>query len=549
MSALLGLLNGKNTVHGATGLLIVTLFGSNILGLIRDRLLAAKIPASELDAYYAAFRLPDLLTNLIVVGALAVIFIPVFTELKAKDEQRAWAAANAILNSIVLLLIVTSLILWIFLPNLMPLVVPNFRPDELAETIILARWLSLTPVLFGVSYLLSGILNSYHRFLVYSLAPLVYNGSIIVAIALFADRYPLDSKVFVVVAGVLMGAFLHMAIQLPVALNLGWQWQPRLSVRDPAVRKVVRLMGPRVIGLLGLQLVIVIATVIASAWPGAITYYSLANNIQTMPTVVFANSIATALFPTIAQAIAEKRIDDFREHLIQGIRWLLFFLIPASVGLILLRIQVVRLVLGAGFFGWEATQTTADVLGWFALSIVAAGLIPLLARAFYARQDTQTPMIASLIASVLTIGLSFGLSNSLPATITLASGQIVHLGEVAALAIAFSLGMIMNAVLLFALLMRHFPLPLRSLLPSLGKTLLATIVMAIIVQAVKTVVGLRVDIDYVPGLIMQTGAALLAGSAVYLASTAALGSAEWRELKDLLKKRRTPSTTTSTMPA
>jgi putative peptidoglycan lipid II flippase len=548
MSAIRTILNGKNSVQGATGLLVVTLLLSNVLGLIRDRLLAAKIPASELDVYYAAFRLPDLLTNLIVVGAIAVIFIPVFTELKTKDQQRAWAAANAILNAMILILATGSLLLWIFMPSLMPLVVPNFRPDELAETITLARWLSLTPVLFGFSYILSGILNSFHRFVVYSLAPLFYNGSIIAATALFADRYPIDTKVFVVVLGVVAGAFLHMAIQLPVAATLGWQWRPILSLRDPAVRKVGRLMGPRIIGLLGLQMVTVVATAISSGWAGAITYYNLANNIQTMPTAVFANSVATALFPTIAQAAADNKTEAFKAHVLQGIRWILFLLIPATVGLILLRIQVVRLILGAGFFGWEATQTTADVLGWFAISIVATGLVPLLARAFYARQNTTTPMVISLIASIVIIGLSFSLADILPETIQLASGYQLQLGGVAALAIAFSIGTIINATLLLISLQKSVKLPLGTILPSLLKIGVATLTMALGVQLTKTLLGRQLDLDFASGVLVQTAASLLVGVGLYLGVAAVLGSREWDEIKKIFP-RRNRSTTTSITPA
>lgn len=548
MSAIRTLLNGRNSVHGATGLLILTLLTSNILGLIRDRLLAAKIPAAELDVYYAAFRLPDVLTNLIVVGAIAVIFIPVFTELKSQDQVRAWAAANAIFNAMIAVLAIGSLFLWLFMPQLMPLVVPEFRPDELAETVMLARWLSLTPVLFGISYILSGILNSFHRFVVYSLAPLFYNGSIIAATALFADRYPTDTKVLVVVFGVLAGAFLHMAIQLPIAATLGWQWRPVLSFHDPAVKKVSLLMGPRLIGLLGLQLVTVVATAISSGWAGAITYYNLANNIQTMPTAVFANSVATALFPTISQAAAEKELETFRDHLMRGIRWILFLLIPAAVGLILLRIQVVRLILGAGFFGWEATQTTADVLGWFALSILATGLIPLLARAFYARQNTLTPMIISLIASVIIISLSFILTKALPETIELGTGYPLHVGGVAALAIAFSIGTIVNASLLLAMLKREILLPLQTIWPTLAKIGAATVAMAIGVQLTKMLVGSRVDLDFARGVLAQTGASLLVGLIVYIGIVAFLGSREWHEIKYILP-RRSRSTTTSTTPA
>ncbi|MEK7461376.1 MAG: lipid II flippase MurJ, partial [Patescibacteria group bacterium] len=286
---------------------------------------------------------------------------------------------------------------------------------------------------------------------------------------------------------------------------------------------------------------------LGSAWSGAITYYSLANNIQTMPSAVFANSIATALFPTIAQAAADRQTEAFKQHIMQGIRWILFLLIPASVGLIMLRIQVVRLILGAGFFGWESTQTTADVLGWFAISIVAAGLVPLLARAFYARQNTTTPMVISLVASVVTISLSFGLASWLPQTIELGNGYSLHIGEVAALAIAFSVGMIVNASLLLAALQRTVNLPLRSLLPSLGKVTIATVVMAVAVQLVKVFIGSRLNLDYASSVLIQTAAGLLTGTVVYILVVAFLRSSEWHELKKFLPRKSLSSATSTTL--
>lgn len=550
MSALVRALQSKNSVRGATGILVVTLTLSNLLGLLRDRLLAAKIPADVLDSYFAAFRLPDLLTNLIVVGAIAVAFIPVFTELRTKDEATAWRAATTILNVLIIILVVGSLFLWLFMPELMALVVPEFEPTKLATTITLARWLSLTPVLFGISYLLSGILNSLHRFVVYAFAPLVYNLAIIGATLLLVDGVTMSGRVVGqlgvqgVVLGVLGGAFLHMAIQLPVAFRLGWRWQPLLSWTDPAVKKIGTLMVPRIIGLLGMQLATLVATALASAWAGAITYFNFANNIQTMPTVVFANSIATAVFPTLAAQAARHDDVGFRTQLIQGIRWILFLLVPATVGLILLRIQIVRIVLGAGFFDWEATQVTADVLGWFAIALVASGLVPLLARAFYARQDTQTPMVFAIISSLLTIGLSYLLVAILPPLVHLTPTYLLHVGEVAALAIAASLGMFINAGLLLVAIDRHLALPWRQLLASLLRILIATLVMAAAVQIAKMVMGTVLGLDRFLEVLAQAAIATLIGVGSYALTARFLGCPEWYEVISLVKKKlSTPNST------
>ncbi len=543
MNVLLQFLRGKNSVRGATALLVVTLTASNILGLFRDRFLAAKIPASQLDLYYAAFRLPDLITNLIVIGAIAVVFIPVFTEIRSRSEKQAWEAASAILNSTIVVLVIAAAFLAIFMPWLMPLIVPDFDPIQLTQTVYLARLLCITPVLFGVSYVLSGVLNSYHRFTIYSFAPLVYNGSIILTTIFFGDRYGVNG----VVVGVVVGAFLHMAIQIPVVWHLGWQWRPAFTIQHPAVRRIGTLMVPRTIGLFATQFVGLVSTAVASSWTGAITYYSLANNIQTVPTVIFANSIATAVFPAISAAAASDDLPTFRRHVTQGIRWILFLLIPSSIGLILLRVQVIRLLFGAGYFGWEATQTTADVLGWFALSIVASGLIPLLARAFYARQDTRTPMHIALISALITIILCLQLPGLLPATVTLGGSHVLHLGEVAGLAIAVSVGSWVNAVLLIRAMTRQIQIPLSAATGSLAKILLATLVMAVVIQLSKTYLGAHLDLSYARNVLLQTLVPLVLAVVSYATIVWQLGCPEWHELLSLRGKNN--STETSTQPA
>lgn len=540
LHGLLRFVNGKNSVRGATLLLVVTLTLSNVLGLFRDRFLAGLIPADQLDAYYAAFRLPDLVTNLIVVGAIAVAFIPIFTELKQKSLTTAFAAANAIMGALTLLLILVCGLLWIFMPELMRFVVPDFDPAKFDLTVRLARWLSLTPIIFGLSYMVSGIVNSFHRFAAYAFAPVVYNLSIIVATLTLGQRWGVEG----VVIGVLVGAVLHFLVQVPTASKLGWRRRLDLSFKDPVIGRMVRLMAPRMIGLGAMQLVTIVVTAIASAWSGAITYYNLASNIATVPTVIFGNSLTTAIYPTLAQAVAKQDWVVFQHRLEIGLRWIFFFLIPASVGLIILRIQIVRLVLGTGLFGWEATQTTADVLGWLAFSLVGVGLVTILSRAFYAQQDMQTPMMIALVSALASIGLSVTLPMLLPETVRINDHLLLHVGEVAALAIAFSIGMILNGLLLWIAIQRRFKLALSQLPQDIGKIILATFAMAVAVQLVKVAIGNYLDLSLFLHIFIQTAAAIIIGGLIYLLVTSWLGFRTWHELGNLLKKK--PSSATST---
>jgi len=494
----------ENSVRGASIILVITLALSNILGVIRDHFLAQKIPTDRLDIYFAAFRLPDLIFNVLILGSIAAAFVPVYTNyLREKGEDEARKLAQATITVGVCAIIICLVILYFIMPYVMHLLVPSFNVLKRAETIRMARWLLLSPLFFTISYFLGGILNSHKRFLAYSIAPLIYNFSIIVSVILFADRLGVEAAVI----GVIIGAALHLLIQLPAAIKVGFVPWPRFDFAHSGVRRIVKLMVPRAIGLGANQLLLVAFTVLASAFPGAIAIYTFADNIQTVPSVIFGTSFATAVFPTLASLSHDKQVDRdaFSHFFTRSARAILFLLIPASAVTILLRAQVVRLILGYGFFSWADTRVATATLGFFALSILAQGLIPLLARSFYAMQNTRTPMYASITSIFISIVFGYVFSRS----------SVAAFAGVPGLALGFTIGSWLNFFILFFLIQKKVTVNFSVLFYFLAKIVLLTIVAAFALQLTKETVSIYFDIDRVRFLALQTVLSFAIATVVY----------------------------------
>jgi putative peptidoglycan lipid II flippase len=512
------LINKENTVKGATIILIVTLMLSNVLGVLRDHYLAQKIPTSLLDTYYAAFRIPDLVFNVIILGAVSSAFIPVFSRfINHEDNDEASKLASSVFTVGSVIVIVSVILLFLFMPLLTPLLVPSFSPEKQKLTLQLSRLMLLSPIFFGLSYFLGAILNSYKRFFVSSLAPLVYNLSIIIATICFGDKY----GTLAVAYGVVVGAFFHMLIQVfPVKnlnLNIRFMW----DTSSKSVREVGRLMVPRAIGLGAAQILLFGFTAIASGiGGGAVAIFSLADNIQTLPTVVFGNSLALALFPTLAQAYSRGQKKEFIGYLEKAVVSILFFLIPASIAFILLRIQIVRLVFGSGNFGWSQTTMTAQALGFFSLSLLFSGLTPLFARSFYAINNTRLPMYYSIAGVVVSILLGYVLGN--------------YMG-VAGLALAFSVGSFTNFILLYFGFRQAMPeFKSISIFDNVYKIIIATIIMGISIQLTKTMIGTIYDLSRSLEVLVQAGLAIIVGGVVYLLSTYAMGFRDFGKLNRII---------------
>jgi putative peptidoglycan lipid II flippase len=348
------------------------------------------------------------------------------------------------------------------------------------------------------SNLIGGILNSFKRFFSFSVAASFYNIGIIIGILFFYPKLGLIGLSY----GVLLGAIMHLLIQLPEVYKNGWHYKFVLKY-DKNLRRILKLMLPRTIGLAAGQINLVIITMIASTLAaGSISVFNYANNLQSLPVSLFAVSLAIAVFPTFTQAVNEKNPILFSQNFSRTFRRILFMLVPMSVLILVLRAQIVRVILGSGAFDWNSTYQTAQTLGIFAVSIFAQGLIPLLARSFYAYEDTKTPMSISIISIIINIILSWQLSQ--------------YFG-VFGLAMAFSISSIINMLLLYIFL--HLKVNtindyqiINSILKITFNSMLAGAVAYIFLQFLASIV----DMYTFAGIFLQGFGAGLAGLLSYL---------------------------------
>ncbi len=426
--------------------LIVSFFGvlSRILGLVRDRILAAHYGAGDtLDVYYAAFRLPDLVFELLVVGALGAALIPVFSSINAasKDTQRAWRCANGVLLVLWIAFGFFAVLGIIFAPQLIHIIVPGFPEEKMMQTVKLARIMFLSPVFLSASAVLGNVLISLKKFVVYSAAPLFYNIGIITGVVFIAPF--LDSKGFEDIGlamGVVLGAFLHFLVYVVATRSLGFEISSSLEIlkRNYDAFRVFKLMLPRMFSSASNQISLVLITFFSSALAaGSLTSFNFANNIQSSVLGLIGFPFALAAFPALSAAYAEMNYTNFSLIMSKTFRRILYYVVPLSAILFILREQVVRVVFGAGHFDLEDTILTYNILGILCVSLFAQSIIPLLARGFYAMHDTRTPLYAALSSQLLNVTIIF---------------LFIREYELSAIAVAFSATAIMNATILFILL-------------------------------------------------------------------------------------------------
>lgn len=505
-----------NSITIAAILVATSSLFSRILGIFRDRILASEFGAGEqLDIYYAAFRVPDLLFNLVVLGALSAGFIPIFSSLlknfsdpkQTSENEEAWQLASNVLNFLSLILLLLSLLGMIFAPELVSLITPGFSPLAQESTVLLTRIMFLSPIFLGISGVLGGILQSFRRFLVYSLAPIFYNLGIIFGALYFTDYMGLSGLAW----GVVMGAFFHMAIQIPAVYGLGFKYYFKLNWKDSATLKISKLMIPRTLSLAVTQLGLLVTTIIASGLSsGSLTIFNLANNLQSFPVGIFGISFAIAAFPALSQYAYDK--EKLESNFSSTIRQIFFFVVPATIFLITLRAQIVRVVLGAGQFNWQDTILTMNSLALFSISLFAQASIPLLIRVFYARRDSQTPFYLSLLTIVVNIILSLLLANKI---------------GIVGLALAYSISNILNFILLWVFMyVKIGNLGISKIANSTIKFSLSGIGAGLAIQLMKILIAPLIDMSRFTGVLIQLLGASLVGGLIYLFLCYLFGSEE-----------------------
>jgi len=495
---------------------------ADIVGVLRDRTLASTFGAgNSLDVYYAAFRIPDFLYTLVIVGSLSAGFIPVFAEyLETRSTEQAWKLAENVLSVVGACMAVFCAVLALAAPIPVPLTVPGFDATKTAQTVQLAQIMFLSPFFLGLSAVMGGILQATRRFIAFSIAPVAYNLGIIFGALVLAPELGIVGVAW----GVVLGAFLHFLIQAAVVLRLGLRRIPRPSFKQEGVTRILKLMAPRTAGLAVSQLNLVVLLIFASTLSeGSVAVFNLANNLQGFPVSIIGISYAVAAFPILSKAAGRKDIAAFKRALGAAARKICFFILPMTALFFLLRAQIVRLALGAGVFGWSDTIRTASVLGMFLTSLVAQSLVPLLARAFYALQNTKTPLWIGLASEIANIGLAFWLRGPY---------------GIVGLVIAFSVATYVNLFLLIWQLRRqHGRLGGGEFTMSFVKSAIASAAIIVAGYPVRQYIGTVFPLETVWQLVLQSTAASLAGLGGFALVAWLLKSGEFREFLSEVNRR------------
>ncbi len=392
----------QTTILSAALIIGVANILSSVAGLIRERLLISYFfdtleSRQALEAFQVAFQIPDALFQLLVLGAVSASFIPIFTRLKKINAKTAFASATVIMNIVLLIFAVVSAVIFIFAEPLTALRTgPGFTAEQLVIAVQLTRVMLLAQFFFAISNFLSGILQSYQRFIVPALSPILYNFGIILGVALFYQSF----GIYAAGIGVIIGALLHMAIQLPFAFMLGFRFSLSFNINSPGVKKLFSLMPPRfatyaINELQELSLGFFATTL------GNLSFFviRLALRLMTIPIRIFGVPIGQASLSFLSEESTDEDYDRFRSLLIQSLNYVAFLAFPASMLLLILRIPIVRLVFGASNLPWETTLATGRVVALISLSVVAQALVQLLIRGFHALNDTKTPLLVTLITA------------------------------------------------------------------------------------------------------------------------------------------------------
>jgi putative peptidoglycan lipid II flippase len=396
----------------AAGIVMLAFIFSKLVSLGYNLLAANAFGTSgQMDAFLAANRVSDVIFNLVAGGALASAFIPMFVTLLTQEKRtEAWRLASGVTNLVLLALIIISALVGIFAPWVVTrLLASGFRdPEKIALTVHLLRIQMPAAVIFGLSGLVMGILNAHQSFLFPALAPSMYPIGLIAGGLLLVPRIGIDGLAW----GALVGALLHLLVQLPALMRLpGRRYTPTLGLNIPDVRQVFLLMGPRLLGVGVVNLNFWINTLIASYLnDGDLTALNWGFILMLMPQAALAQSVATAAMPTFSAQVARGKPEEMRSSLAASLRGILLLSIPASLGLILLRVPMVTFLLERGAFTSASTALVAWALLWYSAGLVGHCLVEILSRAFFALHDTRTPVVVTTIAMLLNILLSIELT-------------------------------------------------------------------------------------------------------------------------------------------
>ena len=519
MSEHRSLLKSTSTISALTIL-------SRVFGYFREQRVAFLLGTGNIaDAYNAAYVIPNLLRRLVGEGAVSAAFIPTFTRyLNEKNKEEAFDFANTLLSALTALLVVITILGIAFSSQIVPFIAEGF--DSAAKLEAAAR---LNRIMFpylalvSLSALAMGVLNSFHKFAAPAFAPVMLNLSVI-GFSLFAGLF--SEPAVVLAIGVVVGGLLQLLIQIPSLRRVGWSLRWLWNLSHPGLRRVAKLMGPLVFGVGIVNINTLVGFRFASHMgEGAVASINYADRIMELVLGGYAIALATAILPLLAKQAAENRLDEMRTSVNFGVRVVLFVTMPATVGLILLRVPIVQVLFEHGQFNRESTNLTAWALVFFSLGLSAFALMKIIVPAFYALHDTRTPVIVAFAAMLINIALNFAffsrLDNGGPPLAT-------------SLSAAFS-----AVILIVVFRRRHGRLGLKSIVSSSAKFIAASAVMAGVCYVAMMVPGF-----YGGGLLQRAVAlaiTILVAVATYFGTAYVLRARELNEMEGIFARRRRAS--------
>ncbi|MEM9336593.1 MAG: lipid II flippase MurJ [Patescibacteria group bacterium] len=461
-------------LHQAAYVLALFAFGSQMLALIRDRSLASTFGTGiELDLYYSAFRIPDLLFVLFASVLSVYVLIPfVSRTTETAGEQAGAQLLSQIFSLFLVTYVAIAAVLFVLAPAAVGILFPGLS-EHTTELATLMRILLLQPLLLGISSLFGVITQLHHRFVVYAISPLFYNIGIIIGVVVFYPLMGLSGLVW----GVVLGSAAHMLVQLPLVRSTNLRFGFTTTISRSFLREVCAVAIPRALTLSLNQIVLLVLVSVASVMAvGSVSVFQFAFNLQSVPLAIVGVSYSVAAFPALAEMLAKQRMREFSMHIITALRHIIFWSLPIIVLMIVLRAHIVRVLLGSGEFDWDATRLTAAVLALFVISLAAQAVNLLIIRAFYAAGKTKVPLLITLFSSV---GAIF-FAGWLYVNARLSDGflaffeEIMRVSgvpgtEVLMLPLGYSIGMIIQSILLLLFARRAFSLPLRWLLPHVAR--------------------------------------------------------------------------------
>ncbi|MBX4181367.1 hypothetical protein KW807_00690 [Candidatus Parcubacteria bacterium] len=515
---------------------------SQIVGFLRDRLLAHIFGVgSELDIYYAAFRIPDFLFVTVASIVSLSVLIPFIIDKDAQGKEELKKFINSIFTFFSLLMIVVAVATYFLMPQFSSILFKGFDPEELSKVIFISRLLLLSPIILGLSNLFGSLTQAYNRFLIYAFAPILYNAGIVLGILLLSHTYGIMGAVI----GVIGGAVLHLLIQVPLVWQIGLL--PKLSYHPDwqLVKRVVRISLPRTLTLSMSSITFVFLIAMAARMSdGSVSIISLSNNLQTISLSMIGVSYSLAAFPTLTRKFQEKNIPGFLEQMQITSRFIIFWSLPFTALMVVLRAQIVRVLLGSGQFDWSATRLTAASVALFVISTVFQSLILLFMRGFYSAGFTKKPFIINFISTIILILITYGLvdyfylSQSFRFFISsLLKVEDLSKSVVLMLPLGFSIGTVINGLWLWYSFEREFKGFSKHVLRTLFEGVSASFIMG-----VGSYVGLIFfapifNLETLPGIFLQGLCAGTLGIVLGVGVMVLLGSQEVQAVRSTLKAK------------